>query len=231
MLSDYSSLSSDDSESMSSRCNLPFSVSSRSAFQPTLSARTSSNNNQQRDPRDQPGTSSQTELSAFPPLNPPNSSDIARTLEENNTLHRITRTSRLIRDHRPSQFNFNIFFEAFQHYLDAENTGNVENAENVENAPHAENADNAENDNENAEEQSENGYWLLEENSNSDSNHEDQSGGASAVLSALQRAVRGRNSRWIPLGSSSRSTETPSVPSRIQVSSILKNRYFLNELL
>ena len=63
-----------------------------------------------------------------------------------------------------AQYNFDVFWDAFQHYLGTLYT------------PGSGTSRSSLNNNENAGEQSENGYWLLEENSNSDSNQEEDTG-------------------------------------------------------
>lgn len=167
----YSSPSSDDS-GIAYRGASEFSVSSRSAFQPT---RSSSQRNSVS-PRSEPGPSSRIDAAIAGP-------STSGTAETSNTVGDFNsrRTSRIIRSaQRISQSNFDIFWEAFQRYL---------NSANMNEQPANEN-------NENTGEQWENGYWLLEENSNSDSNHDEPGEASNSTVGPRRRA-----SRWIQLDS------------------------------
>ena len=72
---------------------------------------------------------------------------------------------------------------------------------NSERAHQTENLSSQVDNDENASEQSENGYWLLEENSNSDSNQEDQNPSSSS------RTRSGWTSRWIQLDPMNRDSD------------------------
>lgn len=190
-----------DSSSTQQRGSLNFSVSSRSAFHPTRSS-SQRINSQNRGDDPGPSTSSgRTEPTAPPatatagPSSANNSNNAAAGTSGDLNGFSTRRTSRIIRSaQRISQNNFDIFWDAFQRYL---------NSVTVNDQPAATSSNNNDN-HENTGEQSENGYWLLEENSNSDSNHEEPPG----VTSAAPGPRRRRASRWIQLDSSSRNVDT-----------------------
>jgi hypothetical protein len=185
--------SSDDSfngSAYSQRGSLNFSVSSRSAFQPT---RSNNQRNSSTDPRDAPGSSGRNDLNSIP-LSAPNRTEANIDLGHFNTpgLSRTIRSAR-----RMALSSFNRFWEAFQRYLNNVNLN-----------------DQTANETENAGEQSENGYWLLEENSNSDSNHEESNGVMNSTTEPRRRA-----SRWIQLNSPSRNADVTNDNLRTLVSS------------
>ncbi|XP_014232544.1 uncharacterized protein LOC106656237 isoform X3 [Trichogramma pretiosum] len=212
---EYSSLSSDDSTAgVPTTRRGSFSVSSRSAFQPTRSGVTQRSNigattpssSTTANPRDQPESSNVVNNEAGP-------SSAADPTDELNTRH----TSRIIRSaQRISQSNFDIFWDAFQRYLNSvtmtEMTATAAAptppaaAAAAATAAAATTAATA-NETENAGEQSENGYWLLEENSNSDSNHDERHGDNSASASFRRRA-----SRWIQLDSNNSNPQISQPP-------------------
>lgn len=165
-----SSQSSDEGyQATSSPAASNFTVSSRSAFQPSV-------------PR-----LSNSQVNANEGRNEEANSELNRNNEQsndsvNNELNefniRNNRSLRIIRSTQEISQNLRRVLDSFHGNLDIEQVG--------ERNPQPE-------ENETAREQSENGYWLLEENSNSDSNHEEP------APNVNPNANRRWTSRWISL--------------------------------
>ena len=179
LFSDDSSPSSDEgySERRSSIGTSNFTVSSRSAFQPSI-PRPSPPQNQTTSPE-----SRNTE-----PTEANNSEQPENTTSEPNVNgDRNQRTLRMI------THELRMALDSFQRSLNSDRTNQTDNLSNQA-------------DDENASEQSENGYWLLEENSNSDSNQEDQNLNSSSNFPRW-------TSRWIQLDPMNRDSDYELFPS------------------
>ncbi|XP_011503015.1 PREDICTED: uncharacterized protein LOC105366307 [Ceratosolen solmsi marchali] len=192
-----SSLSSNNnfnSNAYSQRGGFNFSISSRSAFQPTRSSSQRSNMDSYNGFRN----FDRNDFSSSPSA--PSRTETNIDLSHFNTpgLSRTIRSAR-----RMALNSFNRFWEAFQNYLNNINLN-----------------DHTLNENETTGEQSDNGYWLLEENSNSDSNHEESNGVMNSTTEPRRRA-----SRWIQLNSSSRNTDTANDNSRILGSRLISDEW------
>lgn len=189
-------MSSDESSSdnASPRTLSHFAISSRSAFQPSV-PRSSfriqpvpfANSSQSASSNPTTSGSAQAQNGAQDPNPPPQNPSGERSSSANNFTH-------LIRQ-RVSQNNFDIYWGVFQRYLNSVNTGSP--------APPGSAFNNPE---EGAGEQSENGYWLLEEDSNSDDDHQ-QSARTNSIDVNMQHSsgsYRRRPSRWIQLDPTNR---------------------------
>ncbi|XP_043465249.1 probable WRKY transcription factor protein 1 isoform X3 [Leptopilina heterotoma] len=146
-----------------------FTVSSRSAFQPSIPRQSQNSTSPPENRNANPSTANNSEQTENP------------TSDQNINNDRNQRTLSLI------TYELQMALDSFKRSLNSERTNQTENLSSHTAA-------------EIAREQSDNGYWLLEENSNSDSNQEDQNLNPN---SSFQRWT----SRWIQLNPSNRDSD------------------------